>query len=426
MEKVDIAVIGGGAAGLMAACAAARVMKKAGAVLVLEGNQKLGRKLLATGNGRCNLTNLAAAPAHYHGDTAATAQLLAHYTPDMVRGVFRDMGLVTKPDGEGRVYPRSGQAAAVLAALRGCAGENGAVCRVGTPVTAIRKTKRGFSVEMGGGETLEAAACILACGGAASPKHSCGGGYALAEALGHTVTPLYPALTQLVCAGKTAKSLSGVRCAARAALLADGKEICAESGDVQFTDTGLSGICVFGLSIYAAEFFAQETIGGRAHKALSAALDCLPEWTFSEVLDYLLELRAAYPVRAAGDLLAGVLNLRVGCALVQAAGIDPAQAAKRLTRGQLQRLAALVKSWNFTVTGTKGFQDAQITAGGVPLGEVDVLTMQSRKVKNLYIAGEMLNIHGDCGGYNLHFAWATGMAAGTAAAEAIRKKGEKR
>lgn len=119
MEKVDIAVIGGGAAGLMAACAAARVLKKAGAVLVLEGNQKLGRKLLATGNGRCNLTNLAAAPAHYHGDTAATAQLLAHYTPDMVRGVFRDMGLVTKPDGEGRVYPRSGQAAAVLAALRG-------------------------------------------------------------------------------------------------------------------------------------------------------------------------------------------------------------------------------------------------------------------------------------------------------------------
>ncbi|MFR2344412.1 MAG: NAD(P)/FAD-dependent oxidoreductase, partial [Acutalibacteraceae bacterium] len=117
---------------------------------------------------------------------------------------------------------------------------------------------------------------------------------------------------------------------------------------------------------------------------------------------------------------------RVGCALVQAAGIDPAQAAKRLTRGQLQRLAALVKSWSFTVTGTKGFQDAQITAGGVPLGEVDVLTMQSRKVKNLYIAGEMLNIHGDCGGYNLHFAWATGMAAGTAAAEAIRKKGEKR
>ena len=117
MEQADLVIVGGGAAGLMAACAAARILKKPGAVLVLEGNQKLGRKLLATGNGRCNLTNLAASPAHYHGDVSAAEPLLAAYTPDAVRGVFRDLGLVTKPDGEGRVYPRSGQAAAVLAAL---------------------------------------------------------------------------------------------------------------------------------------------------------------------------------------------------------------------------------------------------------------------------------------------------------------------
>ena len=141
---------------------------------------------------------------------------------------------------------------------------------------------------------------------------------------------------------------------------------------------------------------------------------------------YLLEMRTAYPERMAGDLLAGVLNLRVGYALVQAAGIDPAQAAKFVAPGQLQKLAAIVKAWHFTITGTKGFQDAQITAGGVPLREVDGRTMRSRKAENLYLAGEMLNVHGDCGGYNLHFAWATGLAAGSAAAEAIRRKGEKR
>ncbi|WP_455012871.1 NAD(P)/FAD-dependent oxidoreductase, partial [Hominenteromicrobium sp.] len=204
MEQADLVIVGGGAAGLMAACAAARILKKPGAVLVLEGNQKLGRKLLATGNGRCNLTNLAASPAHYHGDVSAAEPLLAAYTPDAVRGVFRDLGLVTKPDGEGRVYPRSGQAAAVLAALRGCAEAYGVSCRIGAPVTGIRKTKRGFLLSGAEGDTVEAAACILACGGAASPKHSCGDGYALAKTLGHTVTQLYPALTQLICAGKTA------------------------------------------------------------------------------------------------------------------------------------------------------------------------------------------------------------------------------
>ena len=422
MRKADIVIIGGGAAGLMAACAAAQTIKKSGSVLVVEGNQKLGRKLLATGNGRCNLTNLGVSPEHYHGDVKAVEPLLNVYSPEKIMAVFREMGLVTKADSEGRVYPHNLQAAAVLSVLRGCAEENGAACVIGSAAISVLKTKRGFLVKCADGEEIEAVKCILACGGAASPKHSCSAdGYTFAKDLGHTVTPLYPALTQLICKGKLFKSLSGTRCAVNASLLADGKSVYAESGEVLFSDVGLSGICIFGLSVYAAEFFATGKINGRPHKTLSCALDCLPEWSFTEITDYLDEIRQSFPNRMAGDMLMGLMNMKIGYAMVQAAGIDPAQSVKFVTAGQIQKLAALIKAWKFEVTGTKSWNDAQITAGGVPLGEIDPLTMESKKARGLYLAGEMLNIHGDCGGYNLHFAWATGIAAGKDAAEKVKR-----
>ncbi|MBP3704790.1 MAG: aminoacetone oxidase family FAD-binding enzyme [Clostridia bacterium] len=422
MRKSDIVIIGGGAAGLMAACAAAQTIKKSGSVLVVEGNQKLGRKLLATGNGRCNLTNIGVSPERYHGDVKAAEPLLNVYTPEKIMAVFREMGLVTKADSEGRVYPHNLQAAAVLSVLRGCAEENGAACVIGSAAISVLKTKRGFLVKCTDGEEIEAAKCILACGGAASPKHSCSAdGYTFAKDLGHTVTTLYPALTQLVCKGKLFKSLSGMRCAVNASLLADGRSVYAESGEVLFSDAGLSGICIFGLSVYAAEFFATGKINGRPYKTLSCALDCLPEWTFTEITDYLDEIRQSFPNRMAGDMLMGLMNMKIGYAMVQAAGIDPAQSVKFVTAGQIQKLAALIKAWKFEITGTKSWNDAQITAGGVPLSEIDPLTMESKKARGLYLAGEMLNIHGDCGGYNLHFAWATGIAAGKDAAEKVKR-----
>ena len=422
MRKADVVIIGGGAAGLMAACAASSSLKKRGAVLIVEGNPKLGRKLLATGNGRCNLSNLQASPLHYHGDVSAAAALLDNYTPENVLAVFREMGLVTKADDEGRVYPHNLQAAAVLSVLRGFAEENGAECIVGNAAISILKTKRGFLVKCADGEEIEAGKCILACGGAASPKHSCSAdGYVFAKELGHTVTTLYPVLTQLICKGKLFKSLSGTRCAVNASLIADGKTVYAESGEVLFSAVGLSGICIFGLSVYAGEFFATGKIGGKPYKSLSCALDCLPEWSFNEITSYLNEIRVGFPNRMAGDLLMGLMNMKIGYAMVQTAGIDPNMAVKFVTPGQIQKLAALIKAWKFEVTGTKSWNDAQVTAGGVPLSEVDGLTMESKKARGLYLAGEILNIHGDCGGYNLHFAWATGIAAGRDAAEKSKR-----
>ena len=399
METKDIIIIGGGAAGLMASCAAAHVLKKRGSVLVLEGNAKLGRKLLATGNGRCNLTNLNVSPAHYHGDVTAIQDLLHEYTPEAICAVFREMGLVTKPDSEGRVYPQNQQAAAVLSALRWDAEKYGVSFSEEHTVSKIEKVKSGFTLICTDGTQLFTKQCILTCGGAASPRHSCGEGYTLAKQLGHTVTKLYPSLTQLTVRAKQWKTLSGTRAPANAVLLADGKPVYEESGEVQFTDTGISGICVFGLSVYAGEFFALGTIRNKKYASLAVQLDLLPDMAYQDVLDYLLEMTKLYPARAAGDLLSGLLNIK--------------------------KLASLLNGWRLDITGTKDFSAAQVTAGGVPLTELDPHTMASKKAPGLYLAGEMLNIHGDCGGYNLHFAWASGITAGKSAAYRCLKE-EKR
>jgi len=414
MKRANIVILGGGAAGLMAACTAAQ-NKNAGPIVVVEGNPKLGRKLLATGNGRCNLTNMHVSPAHYHGDVRAVEPLLSKYTPEKIRAVFRTLGLITREDSEGRVYPHNLQAAAVLSILRDYAAEHGVRFLLERTAVSVQKMKKGFRITLSDGEEIEAAKCILACGGAASPKHSCSDGYTLAKTLGHTVTPLYPVLTQLVCQEKL-KPVSGARCAAEATLLSDGQPVCSETGEVQFTDNSLSGICIFGLSIPAGEFFSTGKIQGKPYKTLSVRLDLLPDLSFRELADYLLEIRANFPDRPAGDFLTGLLNMKVGYWLIQRAGMDPCLPVKRIPQGQIQKLAALIKGWTLEITGTKGWNDAQVTAGGVPLSEIRNDTMESKKAPGLYLTGEMLNIHGDCGGYNLHFAWSTGCAAGADAA----------
>ena len=227
MERWDVVVVGAGASGLMAAQAAARTLKaqgQPGAVLLVEGNPKPGKKLLATGNGRCNLTNLEASLPHYHGDGALAAPLLEEYTPQRILEEFEALGLLCRADSEGRVYPRSLQAAAVLQALRGACEEAGAILRCGWGVTGIRREEGGFRLENSQGEALWAARCVLACGGKASPKHSFSeGGYRLAQGLGHRVTSLRPSLTGLQSPKKCLRSLKGMRVRAAVSLLRQGE-----------------------------------------------------------------------------------------------------------------------------------------------------------------------------------------------------------
>ncbi len=415
MERWEIVIVGAGAAGLMAACAAAQTMKSQGrapSVLLLEGNPKPGKKLLATGNGRCNLTNLQMGAQRYHGDREGAALLLENYPPDRILDAFSQMGLLCQADGEGRVYPRSLQAAAVLQALESFSREAGAALRCGWGVSSLARGEGGFRLENQEGESLLGNRVILACGGKASPKHSWeGGGYSLAQQLGHRVTGLRPSLTYVKSGGRPLGALKGMRVRARVSLVGEGKPLWEERGEVLFNEGALSGICLFNLS-------AQ--LEG-APQGAQVSLDLFPELSYREVLSYLQGVAKAHPERLARELFSGAVNLRVAWQLAKELGFPAGARCRDLALPQLRRAASLARDWRFPAAGTGGWESAQVTRGGVPLREVDIPSMESKKCPGLFLAGEMLNVDGDCGGYNLHWAWSTGLAAGSAAAG--RKRG---
>ena len=403
MKRYKLAVVGAGAAGLMAACQAGKVLGPE-AVALLEGNPKPGKKLLATGNGRCNLTNLHISSARYHGDVSLAKPLLSACPPERVLKAFSALGLHTRADGEGRVYPYGLQAAAVLQALRGSCEEGGAALFAGFPVTAIAPRQGGFFLQSPEGMELWAEKCLLACGGAASPRHSCQeGGYALAKRLGHSLTPLRPGLTPLACPKKLTSPLKGMRCKAKAALWIQGRKVYAESGEVLFGEGSLSGICIFNLSLRLSAGqgeVALDLLEGMEERALFACLE---------------NLRSGRPRLPSREIFSGLVNLRIGQQIAKNLGFTEEKQISALSREDLRRAARAVKDWRLPVSPWEGWDSAQITAGGVPLSEVNMKTMESRRQPGLYLAGELLNLHGDCGGYNLHWAWATGMTAGLAA-----------
>lgn len=402
MGRIGLAVVGAGAAGLMAALQAAKCLGP-GRVALVEGNPKAGKKLLATGNGRCNLTNLHVGPGGYHGDVALAAPLLLACPAERVLGEFEALGLRTWADPQGRVYPRSLQAAAVLGALWGACQERGVLFYGDFPVKRVAARDGGFCLEGEGGQRLWAEKCLLACGGKAAPRQGCGaGGYGLAQGLGHSATALRPGLTALVCPKKRTAPLKGMRARARVTLWQQGREVWAESGEVIFGDGRLSGIVMFDLSL-------------RLRGSGEAALDLAEEMGEGEVFSYLQGLREARPGLLARDIFSGMLNLRLGQQLAKGLGFVGEGTVSSLGPGDLRRAAAQVKGWRFPVEAGTGWDDAQVTVGGVPLGEVDVGRMESKRQKGLFLAGELLDIQGDCGGYNLHWAWATGLAAGRAA-----------
>lgn len=401
MRQAETAIIGAGAAGLIAAGKAGR-----GAVL-LEGSPKPGKKLLATGNGRCNLTNLNVSPEHYHGDRAA-ASVLEKYMPKKIFAEFESMGLLCRTDSEGRAYPYNFQAAAVLQALCCTCEQTGVSTEWDFTVENISRENGGFVIKAADGREVFAKRCILAVGGAASPRHSCAkNGYELAKALGHSVTRLSPSLAPLKTTARSCRSLKGMRCRARAALYLNGNEVYAESGEVIFGDGQLSGICIFNLSA---------RLRGMSGN-MEVRLDLLDEMQVFELVKYLKRLQGLRPEMKASELFAGVLNLRIGQELVKLCGIDRDKRLSAISGAEIEKAAQLCKNWRFPVVGTGDWDSAQVTSGGVPLAEIDLNTMESKKCAGLYLVGEMLNVDGDCGGYNLHWAWATGLAAGTAAAK---------
>jgi predicted Rossmann fold flavoprotein len=408
----DIAVVGGGASGLAAALAAAETAEKAGKrlkIAVLEKNPRVGKKLLLTGNGRCNLTNRNASPERYYGDTDAASGILRRFPPEKIISLFQSHGLLCRTLDEGRVYPYSLQASSVLNVLRLSLEAAGVETLCGFDVRSIENASGGFAL-VSEEKTVKAKRVIAACGGRACPQSgSDGDGYALLKPYRHTVARLSPALTQIRTDPKLVRPLKGVRCMAEATLMQGGHRIKTTRGEVQFTENSLSGICIFEFARF---------LGSYEPKTLEIMLDLASEYRVDE-LEKLIRARAdACGDMAAFAALEGILCKPLAIEVMRKALQGAAVSAGSLTAQNVHTAAAAIKRYTFPAWGTAPWQNAQVTAGGVPLSEVDG-NLQSRFRKGLYLCGELLNIDGECGGFNLHWAWASGITAGIAAAAGI-------
>ncbi len=395
-----ILVIGGGASGLLAALTAAEDPQNR--VLLLERQQRVGRKLLATGNGRCNLTNTGAAPEHYHGEEPDFVRpALARFGPQEALAFFHRLGLLTQEEYGGRVYPLSNSANSVLDVLRFALDKAGVEQRTACPVRSLTPKGAGFLAETEQG-SLYADAVILACGGAAGAK--LGGvmdGYQLAKGMGHKRTGLYPALVQLVTAPEYPRALKGVRADCRLRLLRREYALAASSGELQFTDNGISGPATFDISRAAAT-------GG---EGLTVEINFLP-FGVNDASALLAERKATFPDQPVSEVFTGMLHNRLGRMLVKYAGVDGAKPLRELDDAERNRLAQAATAFRLPVKGTEGFDHAQVTVGGLRCRDFDPLTLESRLVPGLFACGEVLDVDGDCGGYNLQWAWASGRLAG--------------
>ena len=392
MERFTTAIIGGGAAGLFLAAS----LNHQANVIVFERGDRVGRKLSATGNGQGNITNLRAQETEYFATDKEGAQraqaLICKYNQNALIDFFAGLGVLLTADERDRVYPASRQASALTDALRFTLMERGTQLRTGSLVTGIEKVKDGFILRYKKTDEANDFYChvqsVVLCAGGSAAKNfgTDGSAYALAKAFGHTVTPLYPSLVQLKTEVTHTKTLKGIRVndgklTARAA----GKAYALQ-GDIIFTDYGVSGDAVFRISA----FIADKIQGGQ----VELSIDFLPDTDKQTIIDLLCRKQAAYPNMDKTELLFGVVNNQIGRAIMRRAG------------GDIQKAASLVKDFPLQVTGSLGFDYAQVTKGGIPLSETDE-NLQSRLVKGLYFAGEILDVDGQCGGFNLQWAYSS-------------------
>ena len=394
-----IGIIGAGASGMAAALAAAE--NPDAQVILMERQARVGKKLSATGNGRCNLTNLHALEGGYHGDDMAFAEpALKAFDVNQTLEWFSEMGLYTVAEDSGRVYPYSDQANSVVDILRFALEKENIQLLTGCEVTKVKKQDGGFRVESAE-ETFFVDKLIVACGGLAGTKLGGGMfGYRFLRGFGHKCTKLRPTLVQLKSSWSGCASLKGVRANCHAAIFHNGNLHAESTGEIQLTEQGLSGPVMFEISRDACQGSGEWT----------CRLDFLPTLTEEQIYEMLLKRKNSR--LNAEDLLTGILHNRLGKVLVQAAGISGYVPIGQLDDEELKAVAQGVKHLEVALTEPLGMDAAQVTAGGIVTGEFDPNTMESKLVPGLYACGEVLDIDGDCGGYNLQWAWSSGRMAG--------------
>ncbi len=410
MKKYDIIVVGGGAAGIVAAITAAR---NGADVLILEHMEEIGRKILVTGNGKCNYTNSRQGIEWYYGDDPAfVLPVFAQFGFwDTIR-FFRELGVWPK-EKNGYYYPASEQAASILAVLQMELRrlKVNILCNIG--IREIKKEADGFLFETKQGNYYSRC-CVLATGGKAAKKTgSDGSGYLYLEKLGHHIIDLVPALVQLQGKQPFFKELAGIRAEISIKLYINRQLAAVENGELQLTEFGISGIPVFQVSRLAAKALLN-------NKETYAVLDFSPTMESAELLQILKE-RYHDREKSAEEALTGMYQGKLIPVFLRLSCISNSQRAKTVTEQQLADLMAVIKNFRVDIIGTKKFDYAQAAAGGADTREIENESLESRLVSGLYFAGELIDIDGKCGGYNLQWAWSSGYVAGLHAAERLKE-----
>ena len=389
----DICIIGGGPSGMSAAITAKKINPLL-TICIIEKNPMLGKKIYATGNGKCNLSH------------RSCQESLA------VLKFFDDIGIFTRTDETGRMYPASEQATDVVNALENALRAASVELKCNASPKHICKTDFGFRIELSEGN-VECKKLLLATGGKAGPQYgNLGEGYTYSKQLGHQVNRTYPVLSPLECIGNF-QMLKGIRAKGNASLLYNGNLIATEPGEIQFTEDGLSGICVFNLSRFVS--LDPKLPLSDAFKAYAVAIDFLPNLNLNEV-ELCLKSRAEQPNSKTGDLLLTMVHTGIFGDILKRLALDSEQDASGLSVREIEKIAGLLKRWECQVSGVKGWKKAQCTGGGIPFSDIDERSGKSQLTAGLYFAGELLDYDGPSGGFNLHFAWDSGIKAGKAMA----------
>lgn len=405
-----VIVVGGGASGMMAAIIAKR---KGASVTILERNDRVGKKLLTTGNGRCNYTNTTISYDNfldnYHGsDPKFVYNSL--YSFDLYQTIdFFEMIGITPTVEDNKVYPNSLQASSMLDVLRYEIEDLGIELVTEAYVIDIVKNKN-FKVKLKDGRIFESEKVILATGGMAMPvSGSDGNGYGLAKSFGHKLIDTFPGLVQLKLEGNLFKQLKGIKFPGIARLYLDNKLIMEDRGDILFTDYGISGPPILQISRTALKYHKDK-------RDIILKISIITNRTKEDITKYLSQRFKLMSKKSIQDGLVGLINKRLIIPILKEINVDKDKNVLKLSTDELDKLANILTNWDFKIIGSQGWGQAQVTAGGIDTKDIDEKTMESKLIKGLYIVGELLDIDGNCGGFNLQWAWSSGYVAGFNAA----------
>ncbi|MBU3201876.1 NAD(P)/FAD-dependent oxidoreductase [Clostridium estertheticum] len=403
--KHTLIIVGGGASGLTAAL----IAKDFGIdVAIIEGSDRIGKKILTTGNGRCNISNDNINNDRYHSDNPGFfADTLNSFSAADTIDFFASLGIPLVTVDGGKIFPMSMQASSVLDILRFALDEKNIPVYTNTKAKEITKTKKGFKIYSSDNSIYECDRLILAAGGKCAPKTgSDGSGYTLARQLGHDVLPQVPALVQLKLNYSRLKALSGVKFDGYGEIFINGLCIQKEFGEILFTDYGISGPPILQLSRTAARGLSKSN-------KVSLKIDMLPNISHEDLPKFLNKHWSLFEGRDLCDSFIGIIHKKLIPIILKEAKIeDMHKPCRDLALIEKEAIYGLLKHWQFEVSGTNSFSNAQVTAGGINTKEINPRTLESNIIKNLFFAGEILDVDGDCGGFNLQWAWSSGAVAG--------------